>query len=81
MTGRWDDGSMFIDGAWTPDDTARVGEVIDPATEVVSGSVPDADPKAAHDSGRAAGVRRRTLAADVTPAAGGGAASGGEHPR
>ncbi len=29
MTGRWDDGSMFIDGAWTPDDTARVGEVID----------------------------------------------------
>lgn len=54
MTGRWDNGSMFIDGAWTPDDTARVGEVIDPATEVVSGSVPDADPKAAHDSGRAA---------------------------
>jgi len=48
VTGRWDNGSMFIDGAWTPDDTARVGEVIDPATEVVIGSVPDADPKAAH---------------------------------
>ncbi len=48
MTGRWDNGSVFIDGAWTPDDTARVGEVIDPATEVVIGSVPDADPKAAH---------------------------------
>ena len=48
MTGRWDNGSMFIDGAWTPDDTAIVGEVIDLATEVVIGSVPDADPKAAH---------------------------------
>jgi len=48
VTGRWDNGSTFIDGAWTPDDTARVGEVIDPATEVVIGSVPDADPKAAH---------------------------------
>jgi hypothetical protein len=48
VTGRWDNGSMFIDGAWTPDDTARVSEVIDPATEVVIGSVPDADPKAAH---------------------------------
>lgn len=48
VTGRWDNGSMFIDGAWTADETGRVGEVIDPATEVVIGSVPDADKKAAH---------------------------------
>jgi acyl-CoA reductase-like NAD-dependent aldehyde dehydrogenase len=39
---------MFIDGSWTPDNAAGVIEVIDPATEDVIGSVPDADPKAAH---------------------------------
>jgi aldehyde dehydrogenase (NAD+) len=38
---------MFIDGVWTPDNAAGVIEVIDPATEDVIGSVPDADPKAA----------------------------------
>jgi acyl-CoA reductase-like NAD-dependent aldehyde dehydrogenase len=39
---------MFIDGSWTADNAAGVIEVIDPATEDVIGSVPDADPKAAH---------------------------------
>src|ERR1700731_4370415 len=37
---------MFIDGAWTADDTVGVIEVIDPATEEVIGSVPDAGLKA-----------------------------------
>src|ERR1700724_2204415 len=39
---------MFIDGAWTADDTVGVIEVIDPATEEVIGSVPDAGLKATH---------------------------------
>src|ERR1700684_3384538 len=39
---------MFIDGVWTSDNAVGVIEVIDPATEGVIGSVPDADPKAAH---------------------------------
>jgi acyl-CoA reductase-like NAD-dependent aldehyde dehydrogenase len=37
---------LFIDGAWTADDTVGVIEVIDPATEEVIGSVPDAGLKA-----------------------------------
>ncbi|MCW2652694.1 MAG: aldehyde dehydrogenase [Mycobacterium sp.] len=45
---RWDFGSMFIDGVWTSDNAAGVMEVVDPATEDVIGSVPDADRKAAH---------------------------------
>ncbi|MDT5167049.1 MAG: aldehyde dehydrogenase, partial [Mycobacterium sp.] len=48
MSARWDYDSMFIDGSWTADNAAGVIEVIDPATEDVIGSVPDADPKAAH---------------------------------
>src|SRR5271170_7449404 len=39
---------MFIDGAWTADDVVGVIEVIDPATEEVIGSVPDAGLKATH---------------------------------
>jgi acyl-CoA reductase-like NAD-dependent aldehyde dehydrogenase len=39
---------MFIDGAWTADDIVGVIEVIDPATEKVIGSVPDAGVKATH---------------------------------
>ena len=39
---------MFIDGAWTADDIVGVIEVIDPATEEVIGSVPDAGVKATH---------------------------------
>ena len=45
---RWDYDNMFIDGAWTADDVTGVIEVIDPATEEVIGSVPDAGLKAAH---------------------------------
>jgi aldehyde dehydrogenase (NAD+) len=48
VSARWDYDSMFIDGSWTADNAAGVIEVIDPATEDVIGSVPDADPKAAH---------------------------------
>jgi aldehyde dehydrogenase (NAD+) len=45
---RWDYDRMFIDGAWTADDAVGVIEVVDPATEEVIGSVPDAGVKAAH---------------------------------
>ncbi len=48
MSDRWDYDEMFIDGAWTADDTVGVIEVIDPATEEVIGSVPDAGLKATH---------------------------------
>jgi aldehyde dehydrogenase (NAD+) len=48
VTDRWDYDNMFIDGAWTADDTVGVIEVIDPATEEVIGSVPDAGLKATH---------------------------------
>ena len=48
MSDRWDYDAMFIDGAWTADDTVGVIEVIDPATEEVIGSVPDAGLKATH---------------------------------
>jgi acyl-CoA reductase-like NAD-dependent aldehyde dehydrogenase len=68
--GRWDYDSMFIDGAWTSEGTVGVIEVVDPATEEVIGSVPNADPKAAHTAIASArrAVRRRTLAEDVTAA-------------
>ena len=46
MSDRWDYDDMFIDGAWTADDAVGVIEVIDPATEEVIGSVPDAGLKA-----------------------------------
>lgn len=48
MSDRWDYDNMFIDGAWTADDVVGVIEVIDPATEEVIGSVPDAGLKATH---------------------------------
>src|ERR1700727_2612220 len=48
MNARWYYDSMFIDGVWTPDNALGVIEVIDPANEDVIGSVPEADPKAAH---------------------------------
>jgi aldehyde dehydrogenase (NAD+) len=47
VNGRWKYDTMFIDGAWTASNAAGVIEVIDPATENVIGSVPDADVKAA----------------------------------
>src|ERR1700729_204536 len=46
LSERWDYDDMFIDGAWTADDAVGVIEVIDPATEEVIGSVPDAGLKA-----------------------------------
>jgi aldehyde dehydrogenase (NAD+) len=58
VSGRWDYDSMFIDGAWTSDDTTGVIDVIDPATEDSIGSVPDAGPKAAH---AAIGAARRAF--------------------
>jgi aldehyde dehydrogenase (NAD+) len=48
VSDRWDYDNMFIDGAWTADDAVGVIEVIDPATEEVIGSVPDAGVKATH---------------------------------
>ncbi|MDT5275570.1 MAG: aldehyde dehydrogenase [Mycobacterium sp.] len=48
MSAQWNYDSMFIDGVWTPDNALGVIEVIDPANEDVIGSVPEADPKAAH---------------------------------
>jgi aldehyde dehydrogenase (NAD+) len=48
VSDRWDYDRMFIDGAWTADDIVGVIEVIDPATEEVIGSVPDAGVKATH---------------------------------
>ncbi|MCW2914503.1 MAG: aldehyde dehydrogenase [Actinomycetia bacterium] len=47
MGGHWKYDNMFIDGGWTQSDALGVIEVIDPATEEVIGSVPDADVKAA----------------------------------
>ncbi|MDT5347723.1 MAG: aldehyde dehydrogenase [Mycobacterium sp.] len=58
MGARWDYDGMFIDGAWTSEGTAGVIEVVDPATEEVIGTVPDADPKAAH---AAIGAARRAF--------------------
>lgn len=46
MSDRWDYDNMFIDGAWTADDTVGVIKVIDPATEEAIGSVPEAGLKA-----------------------------------
>jgi aldehyde dehydrogenase (NAD+) len=47
VTGQWKYDSMFVDGAWTAVNAVGVIEVIDPATEEVIGSVPEADLKAA----------------------------------
>lgn len=62
MSDRWDYDRMFIDGAWTADDIVGVIEVIDPATEEVIGSVPDAGVKATQNivgrSGRAVAAAR-----------------------
>src|SRR5690606_13379547 len=46
MTKRWD-YELFIDGAWTSEGAEGAIEVIDPATEEVIGSVPEASPKTA----------------------------------
>jgi aldehyde dehydrogenase (NAD+) len=62
VSDRWDYDRMFIDGAWTADDIVGVIEVIDPATEEVIGSVPDAGVKATQKivgrSGRAVAAAR-----------------------
>ncbi|WP_330254989.1 aldehyde dehydrogenase family protein [Nocardia sp. NBC_00565] len=47
MSGPWNYDKMFIDGGWTADDAVGAIEVIDPATEEVIGSVPEAGLKAA----------------------------------
>src|SRR5690606_35506037 len=46
MTKRWD-YELFIDGDWTSEGAEGAIEVIDPATEEVIGSVPEATPKTA----------------------------------
>ena len=56
MGARWDYESLFIDGAWTADDVVGVIEVVDPATEEVIGSAPDAGLKATDAAIRAARV-------------------------
>ncbi|WP_084530344.1 aldehyde dehydrogenase family protein [Nocardia miyunensis] len=47
MGNQWSYDSMFIDGTWTSEGAEGVIEVIDPATEGIIGTVPDAGLKAA----------------------------------
>ena len=49
---------LFIDGAWTSEGASGSIEVLDPATEEVIGSVPDASTKTA---GRAIEAARRAF--------------------
>ena len=52
---------LFIDGAWTSEGAAGSIEVLDPATEEVIGSVPEASTKTAVRAIEAApGLRRGT---------------------
>jgi acyl-CoA reductase-like NAD-dependent aldehyde dehydrogenase len=48
VTTTWHYDRMFIDGEWTDGPASGLIEVINPATEDVIGSVPNADVKAAH---------------------------------
>ena len=68
---------LYIDGKWTTGEAAGSIEVIDPATEEVIGSVPEATTKDAVRAIEAArqGLRRRSVAVDQAGRAGRGPAS------